>query len=888
MIKIEKLDKYFNKGKSNEVHVINETNLVLGDTGLVCILGESGSGKTTLMNTISGLDDFKSGTIDVDGEVIKKFGQVNQERIRNEKFGYIFQNYYLLMDQTVEYNIMLALSLYDISDEEKENRIDYVLNAVDMSRYKKRLVSQLSGGQQQRVAIARALAKTPKVIFADEPTGNLDESNTMRIMSILKKISKDCLVVVVTHEKSIADFFADRIINISDGRIVSDKAVAASASYEYTDDTNIYLGEFEKNEFVNNEVTLETYSNGDMPKVSFKFIYLNDKLYIYPESNVPVEIINDENEKKVIEGKKPVVELKDVDMDYALESITSSKIPKLKFKDMLKMALENIAILGKKQIFLIISFIIMAVLMVLTLEDILSVVTIDEKAIVSGDSHIFNVEAKKNGIITNNTFNAYCDEFIELAEKSDKFTIEPVISPNISYKYDAFWQINEITTPFSNYSIINMDNLSEEAIIYGRMAEAYNEVVIDRRVLENYLDAKTEIANIVNNIEHFLDKEIIVGQKKMYLKVVGICDSGENSMYMDKFTVLSMVNPSEPINSIEALNSVSENKYKDVDLKGNQALIPKTQYEEKAKNYLTKNYPRYYNAEKDLMWQIDRYINAAEDEGISWGNSWDEVYAYALEKYVKDLEEEVDYGITYEEFTVMFENPESVEFTLTAYGKEFEVVGSFDDEYDFDIVVSEDAYEDIKLETIKKSDKFQVYSNDKKADKEYIRKTILEELPQEFEENVNIVLTDTFEDSINAHKEKIKEKFDTRIIVTVAIFLVSMVILYFMMKSNAVSKITDLGVYRLLGISKNSIMGLFAIENLIITTYTSLIAVILTVVVTKFLGSIPSLGMTVVFPWYAFVGTLLFIYVANVIIGVMPVMRLLKLPPAKLASKYDI
>ncbi len=239
MIKVEKLNKYYNKGKSNELHVINETSLTFADTGLVCILGESGSGKTTLMNTISGLDDFANGTIDVDGETITKFGSAKQESVRNEKFGYIFQNYYLLQERSVAYNIKLALSLYDISEEEKESRVDYVLKAVGMARFKKRLVSQLSGGQQQRIAIARALAKTPRVIFADEPTGNLDEQNTMKIMGILKKVSKDCLVILVTHERSIADFFADRILEIADGKVVKDFEKTSHGTYSYNDDNNL-------------------------------------------------------------------------------------------------------------------------------------------------------------------------------------------------------------------------------------------------------------------------------------------------------------------------------------------------------------------------------------------------------------------------------------------------------------------------------------------------------------------------------------------------------------------------------------------------------------------------------------------------------------------------
>lgn len=222
MIKVTNLNKYYNRRKSNELHVINNTSLELPETGLVCILGESGSGKTTLMNTISGLDNFSDGIIEVDGKKITKFGSKIQEQVRNEKFGYIFQNYYLLMDRTVEYNLQLGLSLYNLSDQEKEERIDYVLKAVDMWRYKKRQVAHLSGGQQQRVAIARAIAQAPPVILADEPTGNLDSGSTKEIMSILKQLHREGrTVILITHDNDIAAQ-ARRVIRIKDGKIEAD------------------------------------------------------------------------------------------------------------------------------------------------------------------------------------------------------------------------------------------------------------------------------------------------------------------------------------------------------------------------------------------------------------------------------------------------------------------------------------------------------------------------------------------------------------------------------------------------------------------------------------------------------------------------------------------
>lgn len=222
MIKVTNLNKYYNRRKSNELHVINNTSLELPETGLVCILGESGSGKTTLMNTISGLDNFSDGIIEVDGKKITKFGSKIQEQVRNEKFGYIFQNYYLLMDRTVEYNLQLGLSLNNLSDQEKEERIDYVLKAVDMWRYKKRQVAHLSGGQQQRVAIARALVAKPAIVLADEPTGNLDSKTSADVMGLIKRTSYEFhqTVVMITHNNEIARL-ADRIVRIEDGKIVS-------------------------------------------------------------------------------------------------------------------------------------------------------------------------------------------------------------------------------------------------------------------------------------------------------------------------------------------------------------------------------------------------------------------------------------------------------------------------------------------------------------------------------------------------------------------------------------------------------------------------------------------------------------------------------------------
>ena len=212
MIKLVKVNKYFNRFKKNENHVINNTSFELGRSGLVSLLGESGSGKTTLLNAIGGLDNISSGSIYIDGKKLSRFSYF-KDKIRTLKIGYIFQNYNLIDNMSVFDNIALSLRMIGIKDKEEiKKRVNYVLEKIDMYRYRKRPASALSGGQRQRVGIARAIVKNPDVIIADEPTGNLDSKNTIEVMNIIKTISQEKLVILVTHEKPLAMFYSDKII----------------------------------------------------------------------------------------------------------------------------------------------------------------------------------------------------------------------------------------------------------------------------------------------------------------------------------------------------------------------------------------------------------------------------------------------------------------------------------------------------------------------------------------------------------------------------------------------------------------------------------------------------------------------------------------------------
>ena len=202
------------------LEVINDTTLKLPKKGMIAFLGESGSGKTTLVNVLGGLDSYKSGSISYDDTKFLKYQMDKVDTYRRNHFGYIFQNYNILEDKTVSENLLLALHIIGIYDEKEcEKRIKNALEAVGLYKFRKKLAGALSGGQMQRVSIARALVKHNDVIIADEPTGNLDSDSTRQIIRILKKLSINSLIILVTHDISLANTYADYIYHIKDGKI---------------------------------------------------------------------------------------------------------------------------------------------------------------------------------------------------------------------------------------------------------------------------------------------------------------------------------------------------------------------------------------------------------------------------------------------------------------------------------------------------------------------------------------------------------------------------------------------------------------------------------------------------------------------------------------------
>lgn len=243
MLEIKNLSKVYKPKKGVPVTALDNISLCFPETGMVFLLGKSGSGKSTLLNLLGGLDKYDGGEIVINGVSSKDFKQSHFDSYRNTYVGFIFQEYNVLEEFTVGANIALAIELQ--GKKADDDTINDILCRVDLDGYGARRPSELSGGQKQRVAIARALVKSPEIIMADEPTGALDSATGKQVLDTLKKLSREKLVIVVSHDREFAERYADRIIELSDGHVISDvercgddvSAQGDDAGLDYNDGT---------------------------------------------------------------------------------------------------------------------------------------------------------------------------------------------------------------------------------------------------------------------------------------------------------------------------------------------------------------------------------------------------------------------------------------------------------------------------------------------------------------------------------------------------------------------------------------------------------------------------------------------------------------------------
>ena len=234
-IQIDHVSRHYTMGESS-IRAVDDVSLVVPTGEFLALLGSSGSGKSTLLNLMAGLDRPTSGSIVSGGRNLAELSPLDLARYRRNTVGMVFQSFNLLPRMTLEENVELPLRLAEVERGERSARVQEALERVRLAKRTGHRPSELSGGEQQRTAIARALVNRPKILFADEPTGNLDSATGEAILTLLREIQStmDMTIVMVTHERHLAERFADRLATMADGKLLSTAATEAHASAQVT------------------------------------------------------------------------------------------------------------------------------------------------------------------------------------------------------------------------------------------------------------------------------------------------------------------------------------------------------------------------------------------------------------------------------------------------------------------------------------------------------------------------------------------------------------------------------------------------------------------------------------------------------------------------------
>ena len=810
MLEIKNANKYFNRHKKNEVHAINNTSIKLDNNGLVALLGPSGCGKTTLLNSIGGLDKLNNGDIYIDGKKINSKFSYKTDKIRNLNIGYIFQDYKLIEDKSVYDNVAIVLKMVGIKDKEEiKKRVEYVLDKVGMLRYKKRPASMLSGGERQRVGIARAIVKDPNIILADEPTGNLDSKNSLEIMKIIRAISKDRLVILVTHEVDLAKFYATRIIEISDGEVIKDYDNDVSEDLDYRLDNTFYLKDFESNTNVkDSNYDISIYS-GNKDKIKLDIVVSSGNIYIRSNTKDKVEVIDDNSSIELVDDHYRKIGKEDIDKyKFDFTSIINNDLKK-KYTSILNPI--TLVINGFKKVFdysflkklLLFGFFLSGMFLMYAVSSIMAAIKVDDYDFVTMNKDYLLLNEK----------NIKVDDYLSY-EKMDNIdyimTGNSVVSFGMEYK--DYYQTSR-SREYLYGSLSSIDMISDKDLIYGRMPENDYEIVVDKFAINKMFDEVSCIAKMVGikKVDGMLGREAKVDNMNPFT-IVGITDLNSPSIYVNRNLFVNIL-----------ANSNSDGDYAIVPNMNDSTLIDYTLYEDKIE------------IKKGRMPENDY-----------------EVIVNISHEYDMKLNKEIDTSVN---------------------NKKLVVVGYYDSKYNYNYLFVNN--NTIKYNLITSKDNIIIKSNDKD-------KTI-----SEFKDKKKNIVN-TYDKSLENYKEDKKDNVKTALISSGIILGISLVEIFLMIRSSFLSRVKEVGIYRAIGVKKIDIYKMFFGEIFAITTIASIPGILFMAYILNILSSIKYLSNLYFINIFGIVITIIFIYLFNLVIGLLPVFNTIRKTPASILSRHDL
>ena len=824
-MKITNLNKTYDRRSANANHVLKDVSFELPQTGFVCILGPSGCGKTSLLNAIGGLDRFDSGEIAMEGVTVSSYGTARYEALRNRSFGYIFQNYYLLQNHSVAYNVYLGLHSLDLSHSQKLCRVREALAAVDMERFLRRRVDALSGGQQQRVAIARALARRPRVIFADEPTGNLDEANTLNICTLLRKISKTSLVVMVTHEERIAEFFADRIIRLDGGVVASDDSGWTRGGLALENGNTLYTGDYFEENHESEAVSLRLLREEGTEPVKLTVLALKDRILIRLDDGRTVSCGTTKEPPELREGRRPTLTLESLERsdsipDFAGEEMVQTRAGQgLSFSMMLSEARELMQGGGVRQLGAKLFLLVLTCLTLWMVGDWLTLQSVDPRDFVVTDSHVLEMYLERGenhgideqGYMQNQLLRETIADYMQFfCNGKQGFTLLPYIStrPELGSE-DYFTQMEDVSIEFREFSYIPVEFLEEESLILGRMPENVQEVVVDRWLLDAALREDGILQNSISDISFFLGKTLVFPKNSYTATIVGISDNGEASFYASRSVLATLAVGGKSFMTLSELRQLFPGEYDGLELGDDECITIRKRgvAQNRPGQLLTFNVQKQYTIVSELELDIYATVIVADDQ---------------VDPIIRSL------GVI--------------------------------------------------------SRKFVLYCPDKAAMKADI---LQNPLKLEQQKQVQVELVDRYTDSWNAYTRASRLKADARTIVTATVLALSAAMLYLLRRSQIHGRIELLAVYRLLGIPRRKLMDILSLECLLswLTSVVPVTAVMYLAV--RLMNAIEDLDFTMALTAPAAALVALGILGFHILVSLIPARRLLGSPPAQLAAKYD-
>lgn len=810
MIRLEHVNKYFNKGKKNEIHVINDLNLKLNNNGLVCLLGPSGCGKTTILNAVGGLDKVRNGKIYIDDERITKRSIKKIDKIRNLKIGYIFQDYKLIDSLSVFDNVALVLKMIGIKDKDEiKKRVDYVLETLNIYRYRYRLASMLSGGERQRVAIARAIVKDPDIILADEPTGNLDSKNTLEIMNIIKCISKKRLVILVTHEVNLAKFYADRIIELEDGKVIKDYENETKDFLDYRLENNIYLKDIKYHNDFNDKLNKISVYN-DNNNLDITLVVKNGNIYIKSNSNEKIEVIDGNSNVNLIDDHYKKIDYDEVSKyEFNFDKVINNNYKKkyssiYNLKSMITSGFKKISNYSPIKKFLLLGYMAASMFILFSIARMASAFVINDEDFVKSNNNYVSVAVGK---IDEKKYNDI------LSVPGIKYAVIGDSLVGFKITYNTLLQNYDVSDLLVG-SISGLSLISDKDLIYGEMPKNDYEAVVDIMSAKTLFDSENHAKSAgLESEKDLIGMNISVNNVKDF-KIVGITNLKSPSIYIKENLIVDVIN--------------------------------NTSYQSSS----------------------DDYYFPVEDKDSNYANY--ETYDYTLKNGrvpSGDYEVLVNYDLK-----DLYELNKNIDTKIN--GKKLKVVGYY---------VTKNNDNSILIVNSKMIT-YTLFDNNSTMTLATDNKDELVSKLQEKDYNA----INSYDKNRNDYIKENKASVNSIIVFTSVILAISLIEIYLMIRSSFLSRIKEVGIYRAIGVKKSDIYKMFASEIMAINLTATLGGIILMGAILYNVSKMKVLGSMVVLNGTTVGLALLISFGFNLIMGLIPVYRVVRKRPSEILARHDI